>query len=86
MKIIKIDSIACTSCILMNSVFDKVKEKYNFELEEYDFDEDYELIEEYNVKTLPTFIFYNNNQEVKRIVGENKIDKFEEILEGCEKN
>lgn len=86
MKIIKIDSIACTSCILMNNVFDKVKEKYNFELEEYDFDEDYELIEEYNVKTLPTFIFYNNNQEVKRIVGENKIDKFEEILEGCEKN
>lgn len=86
MKIVKIDSIACTSCILMNNVFNELKEKYNFELEEYDFDEDYDKIVKYNVKTLPTYIFYKNNEEVERLIGENKIEKFVKILEGCENN
>ena len=86
MKIVKIDSIACTSCILMNEIFNEIKEKYNFKLEEYDFDEDYDLISKYNIKTLPTFIFYENDSEVNRLVGENDIDKFKEILKGCEKN
>ena len=33
MKIVKINSIACTSCIIMNKVFDKIKEEYDIDSE-----------------------------------------------------
>ena len=85
MKIIKIDSIACMSCIIMNNIFEKIKEKYVFDLIEYDFDEDNDDVLKYNVKTLPTYIFYESDKEISRLVGENSIDKFEEVLKGCEK-
>jgi thiol-disulfide isomerase/thioredoxin len=85
MKIIKIDSIACVSCIIMNNIFDIVKNKYNFDLIEYDFDEDNEKIKDYNIKTLPTYIFIKDNIEIKKLIGENKIEEFDKILKGCEK-
>ena len=40
MKIVRISSLGCPSCIIMNKVFNKIKEKYKFELEEYDYDFD----------------------------------------------
>lgn len=80
MKIVKINSLACPSCIIMNEIFDKIKEKYKdkftYEEIDYDFDDyDYEV-----GKTLPVFILIDNNKEIDRIVGEVSIEKFEEIL------
>ena len=86
MKIVKIDSIACMSCIIMNNVFNEVKQRYDFDLLEYDFDEDYEVVEKYNVKTLPAYIFFKNEKEINRLVGEHKKKEFEDILKGCEKS
>ena len=80
MKIVKINSLACPSCIIMNEVFNKIKEKYKDKLEyeeiDYDFDDyDYEV-----GKTLPVFIFISDNQEVDRIIGEVSYERFEETL------
>ena len=58
MKIVKINSLGCPSCIIMNKVFNQIKKEYDFELLElhYDFDD----IEEYNAgNILPIFIFYS---------------------------
>ena len=79
MKIVKINSIACPSCIIMNSRFNELKEKYSFPYEEidYDFDDyDYEV-----GKTLPVFIFLNDEgKELSRLVGEVSKEKFEEEI------
>ena len=80
MKIVKINSLACPSCIIMNEVFNKIKEKYKDKLEyeeiDYDFDDyDYEV-----GKTLPVFIFLDNNKELDRLVGEVSFEKFEETI------
>ena len=79
MKIVKINSIACPSCIIMNNRFAELKNKYNFPYEEidYDFDDyDYEV-----GKTLPVFIFLNDDgEEISRLVGEVPKDKFEEEI------
>ena len=57
MKIVKINSLGCPSCIIMNKVFNKIKEKYTFELEELDYD--FDDIEQYNPgNILPIYIFY----------------------------
>ena len=80
MKIVKINSLGCPSCIIMNKVFNKIKEKYNFEYEELDFD--FDDIEEYNAgKIMPVYIFYKDNKEIGRLIGEHKKEEFERILE-----
>lgn len=79
-KIIKINSLGCPSCILMNSVFNKLKDKYSFEVEELDYD--FDDIDKYNIgKILPVFIFYENDIEINRLCGEHKIEEFISILE-----
>lgn len=87
MKIVKISSLGCVSCIIMNKVFNKLKDLYSFDYEEYDFD--FDDIEKYNVgKILPVFIFYDDEKEITRLCGEKKLDDFVNIIEGVndEKN
>ena len=81
MKIVKINSLGCPSCIIMNKVFNKIKEEYSFEIEEYDYD--FDDIERFNPgKILPIFIFYNGEEEITRLCGEHKKEEFESILNG----
>ena len=82
MKIVKISSSWCVSCIVMNKPWKELKEKYSeFTYEEYDYDLD--DIKEYNIgDILPVIIIYKNNIEIKRIIGEKtKEELFKEIEE-----
>lgn len=80
MKIVKITSLGCPSCIIMNKIINKIKEEYSFQYEEYDFD--FDDIERFNVgKIMPVFIFYKNDIEFKRLCGEHKIEEFRNIIE-----
>lgn len=79
MRIVKIGSMTCTSCIIMNNVMNKVKNNYSVEVEELDYD--FDDIEGYNVgKILPVIIFYNDNKEIKRIEGEHSYNEIEGII------
>jgi thiol-disulfide isomerase/thioredoxin len=83
LKIIKINSLGCPSCIIMNNIFNKIKYEYAFEYEDLDYDFDYEDIEKYNIgNILPVFIFLKDNVEINRLCGEHKIEEFKEIIEG----
>ena len=80
MKIVKINSLGCPSCIIMNKVFNQIKEKYTFDLEELDYD--FDEIDEYEPgNILPIYIFYKNNKEITRLVGEHKLEELEKIFE-----
>ena len=69
MQIIKISSLGCTSCILVNNVLEKILENYKIHVKELDYDFDdfsYEV-----GKILPVLIFLDNNgNELSRLVGE----------------
>lgn len=80
MKIVKINSLGCPSCIIMNKVFNQIKEKYTFDLEELDYD--FDEIDEYEPgNILPIYIFYKDNKEITRLVGEHKLEELEKIFE-----
>ena len=80
MKVVKINSLGCPSCIIMNKVFNQIKEKYTFDLEELDYD--FDEIDEYEPgNILPIYIFYKNNKEITRLVGEHKLEELEKIFE-----
>lgn len=81
MKIVKISSLGCPSCIIMNKRFNEIKNKYTFDYEEYDYD--FDDIKEFNVgKILPVYIFYKNGKEVNRLSGEHSVNEFESIIRG----
>lgn len=83
MKIVKINSLGCPSCIIMNKVFNQIREKYSFDLEEYDYD--FDEVEEFNPgNILPIYIFYKDNKEVNRLCGEHSKDEFESIIKEIE--
>ena len=81
MKFVRISSTWCVSCIIMNKLWKKLKDKYNnFEYVELDYDMD--DVEEYNVgDILPIIIIYKENVEVKRIIGEKSEKEFFEEVE-----
>ena len=83
MKIVKISSMTCTSCIIMNNIINKLKNNYDLDIEEIDYD--FDDIEEYNIgKILPVIILYKNNKEIKRIEGEHSYEELERIIKNEE--
>lgn len=81
MEIVKIGAMWCPGCIVMNKVWDKIQKEYNINITSYDLDFDSDKIDEYNVgSVLPVIIFYNNGEEVKRLVGEKKYEDIENVI------
>lgn len=82
MKIVKINSLGCPSCIIMNKIINELKSEYkNLDFEDYDYD--FDDIEKFNVgKILPVFIFYKDDKEITRLCGEHKKEEFIKIIEG----
>lgn len=79
MRIVKITSMTCTSCIIMNNVINELKDKYNLEVKNFDYD--FDDIESYHVgKILPVIIFYSGDKEIKRLEGEHSYNELEEIV------
>ena len=85
MKIIKVGALWCPACIITNNSLNKLKDKYNFELEELDYD--FDDIEKYNIgETLPVLMFIKNDEEVYRLIGEKTDKDIEEVLKKYEED
>lgn len=82
MKIVKITSLGCPSCIIMNKVMKEIETQYpqiQYEVLDYDFDDD---VSKYNPgNILPILIFIHNNKEINRLVGEHKKGEIIKIIE-----
>lgn len=81
MKIIRISAMWCSSCIVTYNDFNKLKDVYNCEFIELDYDMD--DIEKYNVgDILPVIIVLDdNNEERARIIGEKKFNEIKDIID-----
>lgn len=84
MKIIKINAMWCPGCLISKGIWSEIENMYpNYEYISLDYDMDEEIVEKYNVgDILPVVIIENNNEEIKRIVGEKtKKEILEELSE-----
>lgn len=80
-KIIKISAIWCGACLIADKAWHKLKENYDFEAVELDYDMNEEEVAKFNAKTiLPDFIFLVEDQEVDRLVGEVSYEELESKL------
>ena len=80
MKVVKITALWCSSCLVMNNVWNNLlKEK---EIETISLDYDIDDISGYNVgEVLPVFIFYKDDKEIKRLVGEYSLSELKNVVE-----
>ena len=78
MKIIKISSAWCPSCIIV----DNILEELDVTIEPLDAFQDIEKIKEYNPgNIMPILIFVDkNNQELERLIGEQKKENIVNLI------
>lgn len=91
MKIVKIGAIWCSGCLVMNKVWNQLKEHYDFDAIELDYDMDEDEVNDYHPgDVLPLFIVYSNQEEVLRFAGEVKyeemVQRIQEVGDFVEKN
>ena len=87
MKIFKIGALWCPACLITNNAIDKINKNYNIEIVNLDYDFDSEEVKKYNVgETLPVLIFFKNDREIKRLIGEKNYKEIEEVLKEYEEN
>ncbi len=78
MKVLKFGAVWCNGCLIMKPRWAEIEKEYPWlETEMYDYDENKEMVEKYNITDkLPTFIFLDQNgNELLRLHGE--VDKAE---------
>lgn len=76
MKIVKISAIWCGACLIMNKVWNKLKNK-DIELIELDYDMDEDEVKKYSPgDILPVFIVFDEDKELLRLTGEFSYDEF----------
>lgn len=82
MKLIKISSMWCPSCLIMQPRYIELAKKYQFELNEYDYDMDSDIVAKYNVgDILPVVILIDNDKEIIRIIGEKSEKELDKVIE-----
>lgn len=83
MKLVRISSMACTSCILTQPIWEDLKKDYNnFEFVEYDYD--FDDVSDYNVgNIIPVIIVIKEDKEVTRIIGERTKKDIYNTIEEC---
>ena len=88
MKIVKISAIWCGGCLVMNKVWKKLKENFDYAFVEDDYDMDEDEVQKFSPgEVLPVFIFFNDDKEVMRITGEMSYEEMvKRIEEVGEKN
>lgn len=89
MKIIKIGAVWCPGCLVMKKVWNNIMKDYpDLNIENLDYDFDSEEVSKYNPgKVLPVVIFQDDdNNELERLVGEQKENILREKIDKYESN
>ena len=86
MKVIKIGAMWCPGCIVMHKVWDKINKEYpNIEVKSLDLDMDEEEVKKYSIgDTLPVIIFYKDDTELERLIGEKRFEDIESVIKKYE--
>ena len=72
----------CTACQSMSPMVDQLKREKNISVTKIDTDYDASYVEKYNVKSVPTTIILENNDEVRRHTGVLNYQQLNNLING----
>jgi len=72
----------CMPCVMMGPVFESVSEKFSGKLKfgKVNVDEENELANEFQIRGIPTLVFFRKGKKVNQISGYLPEDEFEKIV------
>ena len=85
--ILKFESDSCPQCKALSATLERISKENKIDIKNIDIEEDnsQDLIRKYNIRSIPTIIFLNEDKEYNRLVGNqsyatiNKIIKYDTI-------
>jgi thioredoxin 1 len=83
-KVIKLGTPWCGPCRQMTPTVKKLQENYQTHedviIQDINIEEDNQLATEYNVRSIPTTLFFQNDVLVEKKTGVLKLEQLEEII------
>ncbi len=72
----------CTACQATTPIVENIKKSSQAQVAMIDVDYDVSLVEQYNVRSVPTTIILENNNEIKRYVGAINANQLNNLING----
>lgn len=85
MEIVKIGAMWCSGCLIMNKIFREITNERDINITSLDIDIDEEEALKYEPgDILPVFIFFVDEREVHRMVGEHSKEEILNVIDGID--
>lgn len=81
-KILKFESDSCPQCKALSATLERITKEYKTDMKSIDIEEDnnHDLIRKYNIRSIPTLIFLNEDKEYNRLVGNQPYATINKII------
>ena len=81
-KILKFESDSCSQCKALSATLERITKEYKTDMKSIDIEEDnnQDLIRKYNIRSIPTLIFLNEDKEYNRLVGNQSYATINKII------
>ena len=81
-KILKFESDSCPQCKALSVTLERITKEYKTDIKSIDIEEDnnQDLIKKYNIRSIPTLIFLNEDQEYNRLIGNQSYATINKII------
>lgn len=80
--ILKFESDSCPQCKALSVILEKISKENKIDINNIDIEEDnnQDLIRKYNIRSIPTIIFLNENKEYNRLIGNQSYATINKII------
>ena len=81
-KILKFESDSCPQCKALSVTLERITKEYKTDMKSIDIEENnnQNLIRKYNIRSIPTLIFLNEDQEYNRLGGNQPYATINKII------
>lgn len=81
-KILKFESDSCPQCKALSVTLERITKEYKTDMKSIDIEEDnnQDLIRKYNIRSIPTLIFLNEDKEYNRLIGNQPYTTINKII------
>ena len=81
-KILKFESDSCPQCKALSITLERISKENKIDIKNINIEEDnnQDLIRKYNIRSIPTLIFLNEDQEYNRLVGNQSYATINKII------
>lgn len=81
-KILKFESDSCPQCKALSITLKRISKENKIDINNIDIEEDnnQDLIRKYNIRSIPTIIFLNEDKEYNRLVGNQSYATINKII------